>query len=89
MLLQDARSKTFFLAHEAEQKMLGADVAMTETRGLLGTVCQNPLRLIAKRQIDRGLDLGNGATPAFNLLAYDFNSFSLLQSYSPPLILAQ
>ncbi len=67
--MQDFGGEALFLAQQAEQQVLGADVLVVEALGFLGPVGEHPLAFVAERQIDGGGNLFPGRGMPFNLLA--------------------
>ncbi len=66
---QDAGRDRALLAEQAEQQVLGPDVVVEETVGLLGGVLEDPLGLAAEGDLDRGRDLLAEDGPALDVLA--------------------
>ena len=68
-LMQDLRREALFLAQQAEQQVLSADVLVVQALGFFGPIGEHALAFVAERQIDRGGNLfPNGGVP-FDLLA--------------------
>ena len=66
---QDGRRHRAFLAQDAEQQVLGADVVVQQTVGLFSRELQDPLGFRAERDLHRGGHLLPEHSTAFDFLA--------------------
>src|SRR5229473_3556836 len=67
-LMQNFGGEALLFTQQSQQKMLGSKVLVRKALSLLGSVCQNPLALVAQRVIDRGRDLLPDRGVPLNLL---------------------
>ena len=64
VLAQEVPGESPLDTQQAEQQMLGSDVAMQETTGFFGGVFQDLLGVLAERYFDRCLDRRRGRADA-------------------------
>ena len=69
---QDGRGDGTLLAQDSEQQMFSPDVVVQQPIGFFGRELQDPLRLRAERDFDRGRHLLAEDRPAFDFLADRF-----------------
>src|SRR6202000_1641369 len=67
-LVQYLCSKTLFLAQQAEQQMLRADVFVRQALSFLRRIGEYALALVGKREVDRSGDLFTHCGVLFDLL---------------------
>ena len=67
--MQDLGGEALLFTQQSQQKMLGSNVLVRKALSLLGSVNQNPLALVAQREVDRGRDLLSDRGVPLNLLA--------------------
>ena len=67
--MQDLGGEALLFTQQSPQKMLGSNVRVRKALSLLGSVSQNPIALVAQREIDRGRDLLPDRGVFLNLLA--------------------
>jgi hypothetical protein len=67
--VQDLGGEALLFTQQSQQKMLGSNVPVRKALSLLGSVSQNPLALVAQREIDRGRELLPDSNVSLNLLA--------------------
>ena len=72
-LVQDLGGEALFLAQQAEQQVLGADVLVVQPLRFFGAVGQHALALMAQGQIHRRGNLFADGGVAFDLLADGFH----------------
>src|ERR1700677_4175737 len=66
--MQDVSGEALLFT-QSQQKMLGSNVLVRKALSLLGSVSQNPLALVAQREIDRGRELLPDSNASLNVLA--------------------
>ena len=71
--MQDLGRKALLFTQQAQQQVLGPNMFMRKTFGLFSRVCQNPLALIAQRQIDGSGNLLPNRGVTFDLFADRFH----------------
>src|ERR1022692_2467395 len=67
--MQDLGGEALLFTQQSQQKMLGSNVLVRKALSLLGSISQNPLALVAQREIDRGQELLPDRGVSLNLLA--------------------
>src|ERR1017187_7157217 len=67
--MQDLGGEALLFTQQSQQKMLGSNVLVRKALSLLGSISQNPLALVAPREIDRGRELLPDRGVSLNLLA--------------------
>jgi len=71
--VQDLGGEALLFTQQSHQKVLGSNGLVRKLPSLLGSVSQNPLALVAQREIDRGRDLFPDSRVSLNLLADGFD----------------
>src|SRR6202022_1201321 len=67
--VQDLGGEALLFAQQSQQKVLGSNVLVRKALSLLGSVIQNPLPLVGRREVDRGRELLPDRGVSLNLLA--------------------
>src|SRR6266852_7063436 len=67
--VQDLGGEALLFTEQSQQKVLGSNVLVRKALSLLGSVNQNLLALVARREVDRGRDLLPARGVPLNLLA--------------------
>jgi hypothetical protein len=76
--MQNLCGKTFFLAQQAEEQMLGPNMLVAEAFSFFGCVSQHPFAWVADGKVDRG-----GSSLANRRVAFDLFSDGLDGSVGP------
>src|SRR5258708_7769853 len=71
--MQDVSGEALLFTQQSQQKMLGSNVLVRKALSLLGSVSQNPITLVAQREIDRGRALLPDRGLSLSLLAAELD----------------